>query len=441
MASIFKPKGSDKYVIVYRDENGKRRWKRGTRDKAVTERISRGLENKVALRKEGLIDPKDEAYVAHGAEPLLTHIDTWIKEIRSRGTTAQHVKMHSSRAMRVIALIKGASLEQIEAPKPATRVGVKKALDELRSFVALGRVDDLTAGNVQGALDKLIREGRSLQTANHHRNSIKSFAKWLNETGRMRQYTLARVAEYNVKKDLRHERRTISLDELQKLINAAQAGKPFKSMTGPMRALCYRLAVASGLRYSELASIKPESFDWTGSTVTIHAAYAKNGETIALPINAEVAADLRAYVATLPSGRPIFPLPHDKGAAMVRRDLEAAGIQYRDSAGLVFDFHSLRCELATLADAAGVSPRVVQRLMRHSKLEMTQKYTRPRPVDLEAAAMKVPSLKPSEAKPEALAATGTDGRAAKNQGASAVTGEEIHMRRNTIPIIALDQES
>ena len=41
---------------------------------------------------------------------------------------------------------------------------------------------------------------------------------------------------------------------------------------------------------------------------------------------------------------------------MLRVDLEAAGIPYRDAAGLVFDFHSLRCETATLADAAGVSP-------------------------------------------------------------------------------------
>ena len=39
---------------------------------------------------------------------------------------------------------------------------------------------------------------------------------------------------------------------------------------------------------------------------------------------------------------------------MVRKDLEAAGIPYRDASGLVFDFHSLRCEMATLADAAGV---------------------------------------------------------------------------------------
>ena len=86
---------------------------------------------------------------------------------------------------------------------------------------------------------------------------------------------------------------------------------------------------------------------------------------------------------------------------MLRVDLLAAGIDYRDESGLVFDFHSLRCELATLADAAGVSPRVVQRMMRHSTLELTGRYTRPRAVDIEAAAGMLPSLKPVDV--EALA--------------------------------------
>ena len=39
---------------------------------------------------------------------------------------------------------------------------------------------------------------------------------------------------------------------------------------------------------------------------------------------------------------------------MLRLDLEAAGIPYRDDSGQVFDFHSLRCQSATLADQAGV---------------------------------------------------------------------------------------
>src|ERR1700722_3252073 len=83
--------------------------------------------------------------------------------------------------------------------------------------------------------------------------------------------------------------------------------------------------------------------------------------------------------------------------------------QQNDAGGQVFDFRSLRCEMATLADAAGVSPRVVQKLMRHSTLELTVRYARPRAVDIEAATSKLPSLRPDSQSPESMAATGTDG--------------------------------
>ncbi len=173
-----------------------------------------------------------------------------------------------------------------------------------------------------------------------------------------------------------------------------------------MRALCYRLAVATGLRYSEIASIKPESFDWKAPSVVVAAAYTKNGDPATMPLPIDMVDELAALVATLPSGTPVFPLPDEKGAKMLRPDLEAAGIPYQDASGLFFDFHSLRCETATLADAAGVSPRVVQKLMRHSTLELTGRYTRPRAVDIEAAAGMLPSLKPTGDRPEAMARRG-----------------------------------
>jgi integrase len=408
MASVFKAKGAKKYTILYFDENGDRRKRQGYTDKGETMKLAVRMETRADKIRDGSIDPRDEAYAASGAQTLLTHVEAWTESLRSRGTTAQHVKLHSSRALRVIALLKGAKLADIEAPKPATNKGVATADKELRRWVASARIADLTSENVQRALARLTDEGRSLQTASHHRNAIKSFAKWMYETHRTRENVLRGVAGFNVKADPRHERRTISVDEMRKLVEVAEAGEPFKSMTGPMRALCYRLAVASGLRYSEIRSITPESFDWRTCTVTIRAAYAKNGQTIALPMAPELAIDLKAYVATLESRRSIFPLPHDKGAAMLRGDLESAGIPYQDASGHFFDFHSLRCELATLADLAGVSPRVTQKMMRHSKLEMTGRYTRPRAVDMESAASMLPSLKPTEDENERLAATGTD---------------------------------
>jgi hypothetical protein len=62
MASIFKPKGSDKYVINYTDENGRRRKAAGTSDKAVTKQIASKLEGDVALRRRGILDKDAERF-------------------------------------------------------------------------------------------------------------------------------------------------------------------------------------------------------------------------------------------------------------------------------------------------------------------------------------------------------------------------------------------
>ncbi len=151
-----------------------------------------------------------------------------------------------------------------------------------------------------------------------------------------------------------------------------------------------------------------------------------------MPLPSDLASDLRPFVATLPADLPVWPLPKDKGAEMLQADLVVAGIAYQDESGLFFDFHSLRCQTATLADAAGVSPRVVQRLMRHSTLELTGKYTRPRAVDIEAAASRLPSLKPTGDRPESLAKTGTDGPLGHRQP-SDPTGPAAPDPRNSGP--------
>ena len=98
-------------------------------------------------------------------------------------------------------------------------------------------------------------------------------------------------------------------------------------MTGPARALCYRLAVATGLRFSEIGSITPESFDFgkEPAVVTILAAYTKNGGGAELPLPADVANDLAGLVATIPSGQPVFALPAP-GRTCSRKTWHAAGI-------------------------------------------------------------------------------------------------------------------
>src|SRR5262249_30170268 len=85
MASIFKPKGKTKYVILYHDENGRRRKKTSATDKAGTQRIARDMENRVALRREGLIDPAAESFSASEARPLSAHLEDFRKALRDKG--------------------------------------------------------------------------------------------------------------------------------------------------------------------------------------------------------------------------------------------------------------------------------------------------------------------------------------------------------------------
>ncbi len=329
--------------------------------------------------------------------------------LRSQGCDPKHVELSTGRARRIVAIIRGARLADIDPPKNAKRVELPRYEATLAEWVAPARLADLTAERVQAALATLRAEGRSLATLNHYRTAVKAFSRWCHDAHRTRDDVLRGVKGYNAKEDRRHDRRTICLDELQRLITVADQGPVVTGLTGPARALCYRLAVATGLRYSEIASIRPASFDWKAPSVRVAPAYTKNGQEAELPLPSDLASDLRPFVATMPTDSPVWPLPKDKGAELLQADLAVAGIEYQDASGLFFDFHSLRCQTATLADAAGISPRVVQRLMRHSTLELTGRYTRPRAVDIEAAACRLPSLRPTGDRTEGLALTGTDG--------------------------------
>src|SRR5262245_49356660 len=244
MASVFKPTGAKKYVIIYVDETGRRRKKTGATDKAVSERIARDIENRVALRREGLVDPKDEAYRTHTARPMVDHLDAYAAHLADKGRTEAHITLTISRARRVVALFRGAPLSDIEAANSSADE-LARAAAALAGWISPARLSDLTAERVQAALATLREEGRSLATCNHHATAICGFAKWCHKTHRLREHPLRGVERFNAKEDRRHDRRTISLEELQQLIKAAEQGPRYVRMTGPMRALCYRLAVAT----------------------------------------------------------------------------------------------------------------------------------------------------------------------------------------------------
>jgi integrase len=201
--------------------------------------------------------------------------------------------------------VKGAALYEIEPADNAKHAEMKSIADRLDEIVKSATLSDLDAESVQRVLKTLKDHGRSNATANHHRQAIRAFTRWCAGPGkRLRDDPLRDVAGYNVEKDIRHERRTVSEAELLSIISAAQNGPVVMGMTGPQRALAYKTAALTGLRYGvqpgeprkELAYLRPESFDWEARTINVPAGFTKNGQSATLDVPVDLMAELRPYV-------------------------------------------------------------------------------------------------------------------------------------------------
>jgi len=385
-------------VWYYRfvDSDGEKRERKGSVSKRETEVMAQEAEVRARRIMSGEISAKEAGVPGQQRRPLVEHIAEWQADLIAKAFSGKHAVHTSNRVRRLATIVLGHSPSEFD-PRllpPAERNGMTAKLAEA---IGDARLSCLTCESAQDAIAQLRDSGSSLQTCCHYRASARAFSAWSLKSGRAYCDELHDLEGYNAKEDPKHYRRTVGTDELQRLIDVTYHGPRVAKVSGPVRSLAYRLASAVGLRYAELSSLTTRSFDFeNGPSVTLEAAYAKNGKTAKLYLPVDLASDLAAYVATLKPGATVFPLPAEKGARMLRSDLRRAGIPYRDEAGHVFDFHSLRCQLATMADAAGISPRVVQRMMRHSSLELTSRYTRPRTSDIKAASAMIPSPRPTD---------------------------------------------
>jgi len=172
--------------------------------------------------------------------------------------------------------------------------------------------------------------------------------------------------------------------------------------------MLYRLAMETGLRAGELRSLTVSSFDLGNCTVTVEAAYSKRRRRDIQPIQTDLAELLREYLNGKQSSEPVFAIP-EKTSVMLRRDLEAAGIPYRDDANRVADFHCLRHTYISMIGASGASPKVVQELARHASPMLTfGGYVHATIHDLVKPLDALPKISNGNTEAPTLSATGTD---------------------------------
>jgi integrase len=415
-------------------------------NKVAAQQMLAALLKKHELGTAGISDP----FELHRKRPLLEHLDDWQADLAASGATAKHVLQTVACARRVLNGCQFAFIADLSASvvqrflgelrdrnpvlppldvekdmytkrETAAAVGVKisavTALIRRHRLAATGqgkarRYPKATVEALRAARSR----GRSIKTSNLYLDAVKQFAAWLVQDRRADENPLAHLAGGNVKVDRRHDRQTISAEDLRLIVKTArQSEEVFRGLIGSDRAMLYSVACASGFRAAELASLCPMAFDLDAEppAVTLSAEYAKNGKTAVQPLPPDVASALREYLAGRPADQPVWPgVWFTKAAEMLRIDLKAAGIPYvlEGPDGLRYaDFHALRHSFISMLDKSGATLKEAMQLARHSDPRLTMAvYGRAQLHDLGQAVGRLPSLMGSS-ESAALKATGTDG--------------------------------
>ena len=397
-------KKSPTWWIRYYTPDGKRHKVKGYTDKKATEAKAAELERRGIRLAEGIIEPSD----VHAKRPLAEHLADYLRYSAAKGNTGKHVADQQTR--------------------------VQASLDGCR-FV---NVADVQPSAVLSFLDDLRKQGASIATANHYLTAVKGFTRWLWKDRRIGSDPLAGMSKLaNGETDIRRERRELTPSEFSFLLESTREScRAFRYLAGPDRFALYLTAAGTGLRAAELASLTPASFELESESPVVRAKAldTKNRKEAELPLTAEVADVLRGYLGGRPVDSPVWPGTWSNAASakMIRLDLKEARkkwlksiqddrqraeaeqsdfLTYRDAAGLVADFHSLRHLYISRIVRSGATPKVAQKLARHCDIRLTLgRYAHAGLHDLTAAVDALPNMLPTAAEREALAATGTDGK-------------------------------
>jgi len=424
---------SGNYLIAYFDAAGKRQQiNSGTPYRDAAEQIAANLKTEVALRKRGIINAEQEQVAEASQRPLTEHQTDFENSMRSAGRTDRHI---------------------------TRTIGYVKEIQKASSWVTLA---DITADAVNRFASGLTEKGLGARTVQARLTAIKSFTGWLTRHAKLTRDPLASVKKPDPEADRRYERRMLLPDEWKWLRSVTTNGPERFGISGPERMLLYAAAIQTGLRSSECRSLTRGRLflDSEPPYVTCKARSTKNRKEARQYIQPDLAAELKAHIATKAPRAPVFAMPGEANVAdMFRQDLAEARkawlkstkgpeerikreqsdfLQATNHEGEKADFHSLRHTCGAWLAMNGEHPKVVQTVMRHFSITLTMDtYGHLFPGQEADAVANMPSILGDTDAPEELRATGTDGA---GQGASIMAANRQQLGGEICTQVASDGE-
>ncbi len=371
------------YSARYRTADGRLvEFSTGARTQDAAAAILRERENFEAKIRCGAISPEEAMVSSWGSIDFGQHINAWLGALKGRGRTELHIRDMRYKAERLARECR------------------------IRNMV------DISRNRIENWLHKQAENGMPPKTRNHYLVAIRGFCNWAIRAGRMAVNPLNGIEKANENVDRVKIRRALTPEELRLFLEAARS-RPLHdvmyknrgskaaqlsdatiarfSFIGEERRMTYLLLATTGLRKSELASIRlcDAQLDGAKPFLELRAEKAKNRKAAKLPLRRDVADELVQHVArrletaqkaakgarrpipaVLSPQSPLVLVPSsiDK---IFQRDIEHAKIPRVDARGRAVDVHALRTTFGSHLALSGIPLRTAQELMRHSDPKLT----------------------------------------------------------------------
>ncbi len=330
-----------------------------------------------------------------GGRLLCEHLQDWRQSLIAYGCSEAHLKAIIPRVEKIIRECAFSNISDISPVK------VEAYLLRLRDqgyTVTLKRIDKET----NKPKIKTVKISKS--TYNYFIRAIKQFCKWLVDIDLIDKSPVKALKKVTITDDdKKRPARTLTTEQVRKLIQTTSQADDYRRIPGKERALIYLLANETGLRAGEIRQLKISDFDFEKLTLNVRGEVSKNRKSALLPLRKNTAAIVYDHVKQKFPSSEAFNMPAQPHL-MIKADLERAGIPYKTEAGTAH-FHAQRHNFATALDISAKSAKTAQSLMRHSDPRLTLNvYTHGVPERERAAVEALPDL----LEPATKTATGTD---------------------------------
>lgn len=342
MASYYRD-GST-WTVSFRIKGFPRDYLYGIKSESLAQKAAekKSLEEQLARADLHTANPKAEKYAKALGQSIDAHVQAFKKSIVSRGKSEQHAHQQAAHVSRLLKMAR------------------------------VSRLNRITAEAIQSAARSLLdQEKLSARTCNAALQATQQFGRWLKKTERWESNVLADALERFAETEKRRPRRELSDEEIDRVIDAAETAKRTVgkqlSLSGPDRAMLYRVALYTGFRQGACVELEKSAFhvdpQLTRPFVRLPARFNKNRKDRDQPIPRDFAAVLHEWLSTRSAGKVWRVPPHAARELWMRRDMDAARaawiseaktpqakaareqsdfLRYQDSQGRFADFHGWR---------------------------------------------------------------------------------------------------